>query len=81
MVLADRDLKVLAANASLRPAFLGHEVEDIVGKTVASYSRARRHAERSRAPGTRSCSPARSPHYAMDKRYVRADGSLVLGRA
>ena len=76
MVLADLDLQVLDANAAFA-AFLGREVEDIVGKNVASYSEpgdmelTRRQHEALLA-GTAS-------HYSMDKRYVRADGSLVWG--
>ncbi len=76
MVLADLDLQVLDANAAFA-AFLGLEVEDIVGKNVARYSEpgdmelSRRRHE-SLLAGTAS-------HYSMDKRYVRADGSLVWG--
>ena len=76
MVLADLDLQVLDANPAFA-AFLGREVEDIIGKNVASYS------EPSDMELTRSHHEAllagTTSHYSMDKRYLRADGSLVWG--
>ena len=76
MVLGDLDLKVLDANAAFA-AFLGREIEDIVGHSVSSYTepgdmlRTRRHHEQLLAGET--------SHYSIEKRYVRADGSLVWG--
>jgi diguanylate cyclase (GGDEF)-like protein/PAS domain S-box-containing protein len=76
MVLADLDLQVLDANAAFA-AFLGREVDDIVGSSVASYSapgdmlHTRRNHEALLAGTTN--------HYSMEKRYLRADGSLVWG--
>ena len=76
MVLGDLDLRVLDANAAFA-AFLGREPGEIVGQSVASYSEpgdmlvARRlHAEL--LAGT-------TRHYSMEKRYMRADGTLVWG--
>ena len=76
MVMANLDLEVLAANAAFA-AFLGREIEDIVGQTVASYSEPS-DMERSRACHEELLA-GDIAHYSMDKRYVRADGSLVWG--
>ena len=76
MVLGDLDLQVIDANPAFA-AFLGREIEDIVGRSVATYSepgdmlRTRRNHEELLAGTT--------GHYSMEKRYVRADGSLVWG--
>ena len=76
MVLANVDLQVLATNAAFA-AFLGREIEDIVGQTVASFSEPS-DMERSRARHE-ALLAGTIAHYSMDKRYVRADGSLVWG--
>ena len=76
MVLGDLDLQVIDANPAFA-AFLGRKIEDIVGRSVATYSepgdmlRTRRNHEELLAGTT--------GHYSMEKRYVRADGSLVWG--
>jgi diguanylate cyclase (GGDEF)-like protein/PAS domain S-box-containing protein len=76
MVLADLDLQVLDANAAFA-AFLGREIDEIVGHGVASYTepgdmlRTRR-SHNELLAGT-------TGHYSMEKRYIRADGSLVWG--
>ena len=76
MVLADLDLQVLDANPAFA-SFLGRELDEIIGHSVASYSEpgdmllSRRRHERLLAGET--------SHYSMDKRYVRADGSLIWG--
>ena len=76
MVLADLDLQVLDANAAFA-AFLGREIDDLVGCSVASYTEPgdmeltlRQHAE---------LLAGATGHYTIEKRYVRADGSLVWG--
>ena len=76
MVLADLDLQVLDANPAFA-SFLGRELDEIIGRSVASYSEpgdmlvGRTHHEELLA--------GKFSHYSMDKHYVRADGSLVWG--
>jgi diguanylate cyclase (GGDEF)-like protein/PAS domain S-box-containing protein len=77
MALADLDLRVLEANAAFAD-FLGVQARELVGRSVASYSHPDDMAlnlehHREMLAGT-------VPHYRMEKRYVRADGSLVWGQ-
>ena len=77
MVLCDLDLRILEVNAAFA-AFLGVAAGELVGRSVASHSHPDDMAvilehQREMLAGT-------VPHYRMDKRYVRADGSLVWGQ-
>jgi diguanylate cyclase (GGDEF)-like protein/PAS domain S-box-containing protein len=76
MALADLDMNALDANAAFA-RFLRREVDDIVGENIAAFSEPedmlvqRRHHEALLAGET--------PHYTMEKRYRRPDGSHVWG--
>ena len=76
MVLADVELQVIEANRAFG-AFLGRDLDDIIGHSVASFSEPgdmlvtrQRHAE---------LLAGETSHYSMEKRYLHADGSLVWG--
>jgi diguanylate cyclase (GGDEF)-like protein/PAS domain S-box-containing protein len=76
MALSDLDLRVLDANAAFA-AFLGREVDEIVGQNVADYTEpgdmlVNRRLHEELLAGT-------TGHFTMEKRYVRADGTLVWG--
>jgi diguanylate cyclase (GGDEF)-like protein/PAS domain S-box-containing protein len=76
MALADLDMTLLDVNAAFA-AFLGREPEDIVGRTIAGIT----------DPGDmlvqrglhEQLLAGETPHYTMEKRYLRADGSSVWG--
>jgi diguanylate cyclase (GGDEF)-like protein/PAS domain S-box-containing protein len=77
MVLADLDLNILDANPAFG-RFLGLDPADLVGRSVASYSHPEDMVQilehhRELLAGTVG-------HYRMEKRYMRADGSLVWGQ-
>ncbi|MDP9133633.1 MAG: PAS domain S-box protein, partial [Actinomycetota bacterium] len=76
MALGDLDLWVLDANAAFA-AFLGREIDEIVGQNVADYTEpgdmlVNRRLHDDLLAGTME-------HYTMEKRYIRADGTLVWG--
>ena len=76
MALSDLDLRILDANAAFA-AFLGREIGEIVGQNVADYTEpgdmlVNRRLHDELLAGT-------TDHYTMEKRYIRADGTLVWG--
>jgi diguanylate cyclase (GGDEF)-like protein/PAS domain S-box-containing protein len=77
MLLAGLDLRILEVNAAFA-RFLGLEASELVGHSVAAYSlpedmELTLELHREMLAGT-------TPHYRIEKRYRRADGSLVWGQ-
>jgi diguanylate cyclase (GGDEF)-like protein/PAS domain S-box-containing protein len=77
MALGDLDLRIVEVNTAFAD-FLGVDARELVGRSVASYSHPDDMAvnldlHHQLIAGT-------TPHYRMEKRYIRADGSVVWGQ-
>ena len=76
MALADLEMTILGANAAFA-AFLGRQPDELVGQNIALHTepgdmllQRRLHEE---------LLAGETPHYSMEKRYRRGDGSFVWG--